>query len=130
MNHSDPDNISMNEPEFNNSAVQQKKASLLLKLLLIYALGVTLCRLLEPSMRYTGYIDLLARLPYYLTPFIALAWLRWKKCSQTGLFFTAGMSLLGIFIHAYAAFISTHWQMQCQLCRGGCRLAIEGSNTR
>gem|GEM_PF-5241209 len=103
----------MDEPKLKNVSNFEREEKLLLDLLLIYCVGVFLCRLTGAYMRYVSYMDwtiyrkdLSARLPFYLMPFIALAWLYWSRFSRSALFFTAAMGLIGIIDHGYAAFIS------------------------
>jgi hypothetical protein len=85
----------------------------LFTLLLIYCIVVSICRLFGPGMRYIAYVDwtvyrkdLIARLPYYLAPFIGLAWLQWSRFGRGSLFFVAGTGLTGILNHGYAAAVS------------------------
>ena len=110
------------EPDFENEEKQ------LLKLLLIYAIAVTLCRVIVPGARYLSLLDWMifrkavlagtafARvrdfpfqsLPYYIMPFIGPVWLAQKKRSRAGLLFVVGMSLAGIVNHAGAWLVFLH----------------------
>ena len=105
----------MNEIELKNES-DFKMEEKLMNLILFYAVGVTLCRLVDMDMRYIAFMDfkiyrkdLVEKLPYYCMPFIAFAWLQWKKESRAGLFFTAVMVLIEIFNHVCAVYISIHY---------------------
>ena len=104
----------IDSPENTSKYSQDEKR--LLQLLLFYCIGVSICRLFGANMRYIAWMDwgiyrndLLARLPFYLIPVIALVWLNLKQCSRAGLFYTASISFLGILDHGYAAYISLRW---------------------
>ena len=95
-----------------------KEEKLLIKLLLIYCIGVTLCRFIGADMRYIAYMDwtiyrkdLLAILPYYLMPYIALVMLSLSRYGRNALFFTSSVALVGIIDHGYAAFISMRYAL-------------------
>jgi hypothetical protein len=103
----------MDEPELKNEHGFAKEERLLLNLLLAYCVGVSLCRLFGADLRYIAHMDwtiyrkdLPARLPFYLMPLIALAWLKLSRYGRYALFFTAGMSIVGILDHGFAAFRS------------------------
>ena len=83
----------MGETELKNETSFAKEEKQLLTLLLIYCVGVTLCRLAGADLRYIANMDwmiyrkdLMARLPYYLMPLLALAWLALSRCSRGALF--------------------------------------------
>jgi hypothetical protein len=103
----------------------EKFHHLLLKILLCYCIAVTFCRLFGTEMRFIAYMDwtiyrnsLIARLPYYLAPFIGLSGLIWRRYRREGLFFVAGTSFIGIIDHGIAAFISIMWRLPFFRLRG------------
>ncbi|MDR2137886.1 MAG: hypothetical protein LBO68_06315, partial [Synergistaceae bacterium] len=112
-------NVNVNDPKDSLSLSEATKK--LWKLLLIYAIGITLCRLMGTnmaSMRFISWADWLMfrkdviaqsafglirkfplqRLPYVLMPFVGLFWLSGKQ-SRAGLFFVVGMNWMGIVNH-------------------------------
>ncbi|MCL2009033.1 MAG: hypothetical protein FWG71_00615 [Synergistaceae bacterium] len=102
-----------------------------LKYLLIYCIGVFLSHAAGTGINVTSYTDfliyrkdLIVRLPYYMMPFIALAWLSWSRYSRSALFFSAGMGLIGIFNHAYIAFLPLRFGLLFFLRLGGGKLSI------
>jgi hypothetical protein len=110
--------MSMDRQENQNTVSFQNDEKLLLKVLLCYGVVLALCRLFGEEMRLIAYMDwtiyrkpLIARVPYYLVPFIGLASLIWSRHRLRSLFFVAGASFVGVVDHGVAAFVSIWWRL-------------------
>jgi hypothetical protein len=105
----------MSDTELNNTSDFSREKMRLVTLLLIYCVGVSICRLTGPLLRFISYVDwtsianrraLLERMPYYLIPIAGVIWLRRSECSRASLLFIQIISLIEACNHCYAVYLS------------------------